>query len=115
VVSTPVIIDKGGEPLTYHTKYEVEESLDNPEAVISEHIASQVQHYCLTLAEILEVEDFARIDFFVGKNSGEIFFNEINTLPGMTGRSVFPTMVESSGYPLRDLLGMLIERTLWNG
>jgi len=115
IVSTPVIIDKGGEPLTYHTKYEVKESLDNPEAFIPENICSQVQHYCLTLAEILEVEGFARIDFFVGKHSGEIYFNEINTLPGMTGRSVFPAMVESSGYPLRELLGMLIERTLWNG
>ena len=115
IVSSPVIIDKGGEPLSYHTKYEVEESLDTPEAVISEHIASQVQQYCLTLAEILEVEGFARIDFFVGKNSTRIYFNEINTLPGMTGRSVFPAMVASCGYPLGELLGMLIERTLWNG
>ncbi len=110
VVSTPVIIDKGGTLLTYHTKYEVEESLDNPEAAIPDQSAQQIQDYCLTLAQALEIEGFARIDFFVGKSSTEIFFNEINTLPGMTGRSVFPAMAASCGYPLRDLLVMLIER-----
>ena len=114
VVSTPVIIDKGGTLLTYHTKYEAEESLDNPEAVIPDHVAQQIQDYCLTLAQALEVEGFARIDFFVGKSSTEIFFNEINTLPGMTDRSVFPAMTASCGYPLRDLLVMLIERQPWN-
>ena len=35
---------------------------------------------------------FARIDFFVEKNSGEVYINEINTIPGFTKYSMFPVM-----------------------
>ncbi len=115
LVSEPVIIDKGGIPLTYHTKYEVAESLESHGVSIDEKIKERVQAYALTLAEVLQIEGFSRIDFFVGKTSGEIYFNEINTLPGMTARSAFPAMTDSLGYPLGNLLALLIERKLWKG
>ncbi len=114
VVSAPLIIDKGGVPLSYHTKYEVAEALDTPGRKISEETISLIQSYALSLTDLLHLEGFARIDFFVSSRSEEIYFNEVNTIPGMTDRSVFPEMAEQSGYPLGRLLGLLIERKLWN-
>lgn len=50
----------------------------------------------------------SRVDFFVTKK-GEIIFNEINTMPGFTGISMYPMLFEASGYPKSELVNDLIE------
>lgn len=52
---------------------------------------------------------FARIDLFLEGESGEIFLNEINTIPGFTQISMFPKMAEAGGLPYPELLHRLIE------
>ncbi|MCB1145639.1 MAG: D-alanine--D-alanine ligase [Leptospiraceae bacterium] len=42
-------------------------------------------------------DGFARVDFFLDKESGEFLINEINTLPGFTPVSMFPMLWEKSG------------------
>jgi D-alanine-D-alanine ligase len=54
----------------------------------------------------------ARVDFFVERHTGEIFLNEINTIPGFTSISMFPKMCEASGLRYPDLLDTLIELAL---
>ena len=51
----------------------------------------------------------ARVDFFVEKDTGEIFFNEVNTIPGFTSISMYPKMWEATGIPYKDLLSRLID------
>ena len=55
---------------------------------------------------LLGCRHLARIDFFVGEN-GEVLFNEINTLPGMTDASVFPKAMAYLGHPIDDWLPAL--------
>ena len=38
------------------------------------------------------MEKVFQVDFFIDKDSGEIFINEINTLPGFTNISMYPKM-----------------------
>ena len=57
----------------------------------------------------------SRVDFFVEKHSGEVYFNEINTLPGFTSISMYPKLWEASGIPYSDLLDKLIELALERG
>lgn len=52
---------------------------------------------------------FARIDVFLERESGAIYLNEINTIPGFTQISMFPKMVEAGGVPYSELLGRLID------
>ena len=59
-------------------------------------------------AERCEVRGFARIDFFLEKESGHVFLNEINTLPGFTGGSLFPLMCEENGLNVTDALTEII-------
>lgn len=59
----------------------------------------------------LGCEGLARVDFFVTEN-GEIFVNEVNTLPGFTELSMFPSMWQASGLSYPDLIADLIDQAL---
>lgn len=60
----------------------------------------------------LECSGLARVDFFLDRQSGEFYFNEINTLPGFTAISMYPRMMEASGVPYPELLTRLIDLAL---
>lgn len=72
-------------------------------------IAQAVSSYALELARIIGVEGYARIDFFYLPEEKAIYFNEINTIPGMTATSHFPKLAQSMGYDWPRLLSVLIE------
>ncbi|HTJ81346.1 MAG TPA: D-alanine--D-alanine ligase family protein [Polyangiaceae bacterium] len=56
----------------------------------------------------LECEGLARVDFF-RSNAGEIFVNEVNTMPGFTAISMYPKLWEASGLGGKALVTRLIE------
>ena len=41
----------------------------------------------------------ARVDFLLSRDTGELFVNEVNTIPGFTTISMYPKMWEASGLP----------------
>lgn len=49
----------------------------------------------------------ARVDFFLTEN-GVIYFNEINTVPGIGKHSIYSQMFESAGIPIKEMLTKLI-------
>ena len=59
------------------------------------------------LVRALGLRGIARLDFFATP-SGEIYFNEINTLPGMTERSLYPSLTEQMGLSRGEFLDELI-------
>ena len=61
---------------------------------------------------LLNCSGMARVDFFIDKNDGSLYLNEINTLPGFTSISMYPKLWEFSGLPYGDLLDRLIELAL---
>lgn len=60
----------------------------------------------------LELSGMARVDFFLEKEGGKIYLNEVNTIPGFTSISMYPKLWEASGIPFRDLINKLIELAL---
>ncbi|HSQ88497.1 D-alanine--D-alanine ligase family protein [Romboutsia sp.] len=60
----------------------------------------------------IDGKGLSRVDFFIDKNSGEIFINEINTLPGFTSISMYPKMWEATGLEYSSLIDSLIELAL---
>jgi D-alanine-D-alanine ligase len=73
--------------------------------------AGQMERVRALAAEVFTVlgcNDLARVDFFLDRQSGNFYFNEINTLPGFTSISMYPKMMEASGVPYGDLLTRLI-------
>ena len=57
----------------------------------------------------------ARVDFLVDKETGEVYLNEVNTLPGFTSISMYPKMWEASGLPYNELINELIELAIERG
>jgi D-alanine-D-alanine ligase len=59
----------------------------------------------------LNAAGFARVDFFLDRKSGTVLLNEINTIPGFTAYSMFPSLWREAGVAY----GALIERIIGLG
>jgi D-alanine-D-alanine ligase len=77
-------------------------------AQLSQDLQEQLRHLATQIFSILGVEGMARIDFFLDKNIGKIYFNEINTIPGFTPTSMYPMMITESGLSYSELLTRLV-------
>jgi D-alanine-D-alanine ligase len=70
--------------------------------------AARVRELALTAFRALDLYGLARVDFFVHKRTGAIYFNEPNTLPGFTPVSMYPRLWRDSGLPTPKLVETLI-------
>ena len=52
------------------------------------------------------------MDFFLDRASGELFVNEVNTLPGFTALSMYPKLWEAEGMDPKALTTRLVELAL---
>jgi D-alanine-D-alanine ligase len=70
--------------------------------------AALVRRLSVEAFKALELAGMARVDFFVGRRTGTVFLNEVNTIPGFTTISMYPKMWEATGVPYPVLLDRLI-------
>jgi D-alanine-D-alanine ligase len=54
----------------------------------------------------------ARVDFFLARDTGALYVNEVNTIPGFTAVSMYPKMWEASGLSATALTSRLIDLAL---
>lgn len=92
----------------YETKYINSGTAYSIPAKIPTEISDKIKKYAKILFECLGCRDFARLDFFV-TNSYEIYFNEINTLPGFTSISMYPMLFENMGYSIGEIIDILLK------
>jgi len=78
-------------------------------APISFEIQEKVREVAKTIFLALECEGMARVDLFLNKEDNEIYFNEINTIPGFTQISMYPKLMAASGITYKELLTHLVE------
>lgn len=81
-------------------------------APIPDDLAEQVRQIAVKAYKAIDCAGLARVDFLLDKDSGELFLNEINTLPGFTKISMYPKLWVASGLPYPDLIDRLIELAL---
>ncbi|MBE6819232.1 MAG: D-alanine--D-alanine ligase [Ruminococcaceae bacterium] len=86
-----------------------------PAKNITQEQMDAVRENALKAYKALGCAGLSRVDFFVHKQTGEVFFNEINTLPGFTSISMYPKLWEASGVDYGELLNRLIELALERG
>ena len=72
----------------------------------------KLQQYAVEAFRALELNGMARVDFFLEKEGGKIYLNEVNTIPGFTSISMYPKLWEASGIPFSKLIDKLIELAL---
>ena len=98
-----------GEFYSYESKYENENSGLAIPANISEEISSYIQKTAIKAFKAVDANGLSRVDFFLDKDTGEIYLNEINTLPGFTNISMYPKLWEKTGIEYSKLIDILIE------
>jgi D-alanine-D-alanine ligase len=76
---------------------------------VSDEIKQKAQLAAKELFIALECEGMARVDLFFDKDSQQIYFNEINTIPGFTQISMYPKLMAASGISYPALLTHLIQ------
>jgi len=106
--SIPGEIVVNSEFYSYDAKY-IDENSSRVEipANIPGAIAKKIQDLAVKTFKALNCEGLGRVDFFL-KENGEVFVNEINTMPGFTNISMYPKLWEASGVPVAKLLDKLI-------
>lgn len=77
-------------------------------AMLPSIVTAQIKQLAKKAYTALNASGFARIDFFVTE-AGDVFINEINTLPGFTNISMYPKMWEASGINYSNLISRIIE------
>lgn len=105
-----------GEILPTHTFYDFDAKYNDPDgakllipADISTDLIETVRSTAVRAYKALDCSGLSRIDFFIDRDTGELYLNEINTLPGFTSISMFPKMCEKAGLKFAELINLLIE------
>ena len=99
----------GDEFYSYEEKY-----ADDSKTKTSAHIdlpagaSDKIRLTAVQAYKALECRGLSRVDFFLAED-GQIYINEINTLPGFTSISMYPQLWEASGLSYSALLDRLVE------
>lgn len=112
VASTPCQIFPSREFYDYEDKY----LLDKARAVIPARVPAEtireVQRLAVECYRAVECSGMGRVDFLAEPDSGKIFINELNTIPGFTSISMYPKMWAYDGVPMAELVHRLVELAL---
>ena len=96
----------------YTAKYRDSEIGFTIPADITPQLSERLRTMAVQAFLALDCAGLTRVDFFQDRDSGEVYLNEVNTIPGFTPVSMYPTMWERSGLPYPALLDKLIELAL---
>ena len=110
---TPGEINPTHEFYDYDAKYNDPDgaSLNIP-ANLDENTAKEIKALAEKAYTVLDCSGLSRVDFFIDKDTGKIYLNEINTIPGFTSISMFPKMCEAAGLAYKDLITLLIDEAV---
>jgi D-alanine-D-alanine ligase len=102
----------GKEFYDYEAKYLSDGSVPVIPAKIPRKLADQVRKHALRAFAACDLAGLARVDFLLDPESGALFLNEVNTLPGFTSISMYPKLWQASGLGYSGLITRLIELAL---
>ncbi|MBJ6362794.1 D-alanine--D-alanine ligase [Paenibacillus sp. GCM10012307] len=111
-VSIPGEIISSGDFYDYQAKYVDGKSVIQIPAQLSLETAETVRSLALRAYLAIDGSGLSRMDFFLRKEDGKLFINEVNTMPGFTPFSMYPLMWKESGVAYKDLLDTLITLAL---
>jgi D-alanine-D-alanine ligase len=112
IASVPGEIIPSREFYSYESKY-IDDGEDASEllipAPISPEMAEQVRDLAVRVYKAIDCAGMARADFLLSGETGELYVNELNTIPGFTSISMYPKLWEATGITYPELIDRLIE------
>jgi D-alanine-D-alanine ligase len=108
-----IVVNPQFEFYDFEAKYLDDATTVKIPAAIPDEDAQAIQIAAMKAFDAIGCAGLARCDFFY-TNEGEIIINEINTMPGFTGTSVYPKLWQATGVTYTDLISALIDSALSN-
>ncbi|KAJ6501970.1 D-alanine--D-alanine ligase [Mycena sanguinolenta] len=93
----------------YETKYTPGRAQLHIPSDAPEYVCKQIQDIAIRAYHLLDCAGFARVDFFYQPETGQVFLNELNTIPGFTPFSMFSKLWEAGGISYSQLVERLVE------
>jgi len=100
-----------GEFYDYNAKYLSSGSETIIPASLTTDLAHEVQRQSIVAFDTIDGSGLARVDFLLA-STGELFINEINTMPGFTTISMYSKLWAASGVTYPALIDRLIALAL---
>lgn len=104
-----------GEIIPGHEFYDYEDKYfdDKVELLVPadlpDETATEVREMAMAAFVAIDADGMGRVDFFLEGETGKIYLNEINTIPGFTRMSMYPRLWEATGVSFSELCDRLIE------
>jgi D-alanine-D-alanine ligase len=112
VASLPCEILPSREFYDYDDKYLLDKAKTQLPADLPPEKTDELRRLAVECYRAVECEGMGRVDFLLESATGQLYINEINTIPGFTSISMYPKMWEHSGIPFATLIDRLIELAL---
>lgn len=93
----------------YRAKYIDDKSQVIIPANISPEASKIVRNQAIQAFLALDLSGLARVDFFLEKETSQVYINEVNTMPGFTQISMYSKLWQASGVSYPEMLNRLIE------
>ncbi|MEZ5346079.1 MAG: D-alanine--D-alanine ligase family protein [Pyrinomonadaceae bacterium] len=77
-------------------------------SLISPELTEKIRQMAIEAFKAVDGSGFARVDFFLRNDTGALFVNEINTIPGLTDASGFPKMWAGTGMDFSEVIDALV-------
>lgn len=114
VVSPPGEIRYDGEWYDYETKYRDGRAELLIPAALPEDVAERARELAAEAFRMVGCHGLARVDFFVTP-IGEVLVSELNTMPGFTPTSAYPSLMAAAGVPYGEVVDRLIGLAIARG
>lgn len=96
----------------YEDKYLLDQAKTQLPADLPAEKTTELRRLAVECYRAVECEGMARVDFLLERATGQLYINEINTIPGFTSISMYPKMWEYTGLAYPKLIDRLIELAL---
>jgi D-alanine-D-alanine ligase len=95
----------------YEAKYQGKSKEVTP-AEVDETITNKVKSTAAYLYNKLNCKGIVRFDFIYTEESEELYFLEVNTVPGQSAESIVPQQARAMGMSVKELYTLLIEASI---
>ena len=93
----------------FDAKYNNAESKTILDPELPEGKLEEIRDTALRIYRACDCFGFARVDFFLEKDTNRVVFNEINAIPGHTAISMYPMLMDRAGHSMSEYVDRLIE------
>ena len=108
---TEIIPTGGHEFFDYEAKYEGFSNEVTP-AEVDKEISDEIQRVSSQLYDLLNCKGIVRFDYIYNTERHELFFLEVNTIPGQSAESIVPKQARAMGISTKELYDMVIQSCL---